>query len=101
MQQPYGRIVGLHLSILFGGFLMMALHSPMWGLLLLVALKIALDLRGHFAERRKFAGTAKAAWILFQPQPEQPGCRAARFSNRLELNRDLPAVSAVKGESKA
>jgi hypothetical protein len=59
MSQPYGRIVVLHLTILFGGFLMMALHSPVWGLLLLVALKIALDLRGHFAERKKFAGTAE------------------------------------------
>ncbi|HEX5398794.1 MAG TPA: DUF6498-containing protein [Verrucomicrobiae bacterium] len=57
MGQPYGRIVVLHLAILFGGFLMMALHSPAWGLLLLVALKIALDLRGHLAERRKFAVT--------------------------------------------
>jgi Family of unknown function (DUF6498) len=61
MQQPYGRIVVLHLAILFGGFLMLALHSPVWGLLLLVALKITLDLRGHFAERRKFAGTVKPA----------------------------------------
>ncbi|HKW29250.1 MAG TPA: DUF6498-containing protein [Verrucomicrobiae bacterium] len=60
MQQPYGRIVVLHLAILFGGFLMLALHSPVWGLLLLVALKIALDLRGHFAERRKFAGMVEA-----------------------------------------
>jgi hypothetical protein len=34
---------------------MMALHSPTVGLLLLVALKIALDLRGHFAERKKFS----------------------------------------------
>jgi hypothetical protein len=55
MSQPYGRIVVLHLAILGGGFLVMALHSPLLGLLLLVALKIALDLRGHFAERRKFA----------------------------------------------
>jgi hypothetical protein len=37
------------------------LHSPVWGLLLLVALKIALELRGHFAERRKFAGRMEAA----------------------------------------
>jgi len=58
MAQPYGRIVVMHLAILGGGFLMMALHSPVWGLLLLVALKTALDLRGHFAERRKFAETA-------------------------------------------
>jgi len=56
MQQPYGRIVVLHIAILGGGFLMLALHSPELGLLLLVALKIAFDLRGHFAERKKFAG---------------------------------------------
>lgn len=60
MQQPYGRIVVLHIAILGGGFLVMALHSPVAGLLLLVGLKIALDLRGHFAERRKFAGQAPA-----------------------------------------
>lgn len=55
MQQPYGRIMVLHIAILGGGFLMMALHSPTAGLLLLVALKIALDLRGHLAERKKFS----------------------------------------------
>ena len=58
MLQPYGRIVALHVAILGGGFLMMALHSPTVGLLLLVALKIALDLRGHFAERKKFAAAS-------------------------------------------
>jgi hypothetical protein len=57
MQQPYGRIVVLHVAILAGGFLVMALRSPVAGLLLLVALKIAFDLRGHFAERGKFAGS--------------------------------------------
>jgi hypothetical protein len=60
MAQPYGRIVVLHLTILFGGFLMMALHSPVWGLVLLVGLKIVLDLRGHFAERKKFAAAVNA-----------------------------------------
>jgi hypothetical protein len=55
MQQPYGRIVVLHLAILGGGFLMLALHSPAVGLLLLVALKTALDLRGHLKERQKFS----------------------------------------------
>jgi hypothetical protein len=58
MQQPYGRVVVLHLTILGGGFLMAALRSPVVGLLLLVALKIALDLRGHFRERKKFAAAA-------------------------------------------
>jgi hypothetical protein len=55
MTAPYGRIVVLHVTILFGGGLMMALGSPVWGLLLLVALKIALDLRGHLRERAKLA----------------------------------------------
>lgn len=58
MQQPYGRIVVMHLAILGGGFLLMALHSPELGLLLLVALKIVFDLRGHLTERKKFAGPA-------------------------------------------
>ncbi len=55
MQQPYGRIVVLHLAILGGGFLMAALRSPVWGLVLLVVLKIILDLRGHLKERKKFS----------------------------------------------
>lgn len=55
MQQPYGRVMVLHLTILGGAFLMAALHSPVVGLLLLVVLKIVLDLRGHFKERKKFA----------------------------------------------
>ena len=51
MMQPYGRIVVLHLAILGGGYLIMALHSPLAGLLLFIALKIALDLAAHLAER--------------------------------------------------
>jgi hypothetical protein len=54
MTQPYGRIVVLHLTILLGGFLMMALKSPALGLVLLVVLKVLLDLRAHLAERAKF-----------------------------------------------
>jgi hypothetical protein len=55
MQQPYGRIMVMHFAILFGGFLVMALHSPTPALLLLVALKIAFDLGSHVGERKKFA----------------------------------------------
>jgi hypothetical protein len=55
MHQPYGRIVVLHVAIIGGAFLMAALGSPVWGLALLVALKIALDLRSHRRERRRFA----------------------------------------------
>lgn len=56
MVAPYGRIVVLHLAILFGGFLMMALHSPALGLVLLIAGKVILDLKAHLWERRKMAG---------------------------------------------
>lgn len=59
MTQPYGRIVVLHLAILGGGFLVMALGSPQFALALLVLLKIGFDLNAHLRERRKFA-TASA-----------------------------------------
>jgi hypothetical protein len=55
MAQPYGRIMVLHLAIIGGGFLVMALHSPLLGLLLLVVLKTLLDLAGHLRERAKFS----------------------------------------------
>jgi len=58
MNQPYGRIVVMHLAILFGGFLVMALHSPTPALLLLVVLKTAFDLGSHVGERKKFAMAA-------------------------------------------
>jgi hypothetical protein len=53
MAKPYGRIVVLHLTILFGGFGAMMLGSPVWALLLLIALKIGLDVRAHVKEHSK------------------------------------------------
>ena len=61
MQQPYGRVVVLHLTILGGAFLMAALKSPVAGLVLLVVLKIVLDVRAHMGERRKFSSSAESA----------------------------------------
>lgn len=55
MTQPYGRIVVLHVGILFGGFATMALGSPVWALLLLVALKTGFDVRAHLKEHRRAA----------------------------------------------
>lgn len=53
MRRPYTRIVVLHLAVLFGGFLVMAAGSPLAGLMLLVALKTAVDLRAHVREHRQ------------------------------------------------
>jgi len=61
MNAPYGRVVVLHLAILFGGFLLMALHSPELGLLLLVLLKIGLDVRSHWREHAKLGPLARGA----------------------------------------
>jgi hypothetical protein len=58
MMQPYARVVVLHVTILFGGFAFMALHAPAAALVVLVALKTALDLRTHLAERRKLGAPA-------------------------------------------
>lgn len=49
---PYGRVVVLHVTIILGGILAQALQSPLWALLLLIAFKIALDLRAHLREHR-------------------------------------------------
>jgi hypothetical protein len=53
--QPYARVIVLHVALIFGGAVLMFLNSPKGGLILLVLLKTALDLLGHFVERTKFA----------------------------------------------
>ena len=53
MEQPYRRVVLLHVVILAGGFAVAALGSPLWALVPLVVVKIALDLHAHVRERRK------------------------------------------------
>jgi Family of unknown function (DUF6498) len=53
MAQPYGRVVVLHVAIIFGGFAAAMLGSPLWALLVLLALKIGLDLKAHVKEHSK------------------------------------------------
>ncbi|HSH12281.1 MAG TPA: DUF6498-containing protein, partial [Desulfurivibrionaceae bacterium] len=52
MAEPYTRIIIMHLTIIFGGFVVMGLGSSLPALLLLVAAKIATDLRAHARQRR-------------------------------------------------
>ena len=54
MQQPYSRVVLLHVTILLGGFLVMFLGSPIYALLLLVLLKMYIDIQAHLREHNKF-----------------------------------------------
>jgi hypothetical protein len=50
MFQPYGRVVVLHVAILFGGIVAQFLGSPVFLLLLLIGGKTLLDLGLHLAE---------------------------------------------------
>ncbi len=50
MMAPYGRIILMHLTILFGGWLILALGAPILALVLLIVLKIVSDVRAHDKE---------------------------------------------------
>lgn len=53
MGQPYVRVFVMHITILGGGFLTMALGSPAALLLVLVLLKTAIDVKFHLLEHKK------------------------------------------------
>jgi hypothetical protein len=55
MGAPYGRVVVLHLTILFGAFAVAFLGSPVGALLILVGLKTAFDLGLHLRQHRNAA----------------------------------------------
>ncbi len=57
MFSPYGRVVVLHIAILFGGFAIMSLGSPIALLVLFVILKTALDLAMHIRSHLKAAAS--------------------------------------------
>ena len=55
MFAPYGRLVVLHLTIIFGAIAVSVVGAPQILIVILVALKTALDLGFHLAEHRKAA----------------------------------------------
>jgi Family of unknown function (DUF6498) len=56
MIQPYGRLVIMHLTIILGAFVSIALGTPLGSLIVLVVLKTALDLAFHLRQHRDLAG---------------------------------------------
>lgn len=50
---PYGRLVILHMTIIFGGIVSIWIGSPIGALLVLIALKTVLDLFFHLREHRR------------------------------------------------
>lgn len=53
MNQPYARVVVLHIAILAGGFFTMMIGSPVALLFILVIGKIILDIKMHIREHKK------------------------------------------------
>lgn len=53
MTAPYKRIMIMHVTIIFGGFVVMLLDTPAPALALLVMLKTVVDFRAHLGEHRK------------------------------------------------
>jgi hypothetical protein len=75
MTMPYGRIVVLHLTIIFGGFATMALGGPLWVVVVLVVVKTGVDLRMHLTEHLD-AGGARASEV--EDVPADQGHLASR-----------------------
>ena len=56
--EPYGRVFVLHLTIIFGAFLVSAFGAPVLEIALLIGLKIAVDLAAHLREHARARRTA-------------------------------------------
>lgn len=50
MQEPYKRVIIMHMTIIFGGFIALSMGTNIAALMLLLLLKIVADLRGHLAQ---------------------------------------------------
>ncbi len=60
MMAPYGRVVVLHMAVLFGAFAILALGSPVFLLVLLIVGKILLDWVFHRRAHRKVGDHGRA-----------------------------------------
>jgi fructose-specific phosphotransferase system IIC component len=60
MFAPYVRLVALHMTIILGAMLSISMGSPVGSMIVLVAIKIAIDLAFHIREHRKARAGAAA-----------------------------------------
>ena len=47
---PYGRVMVMHLTIIFGAFVVTIIDAPLGAVVVMIELKTALDIRGHLRE---------------------------------------------------
>jgi hypothetical protein len=71
----YGRMIALHVAILVGGSLVVALGQPIVPLMILVGVKIFTDLAGHITEHRtpRIAAYTELAEAHGEVQMPSPG----------------------------
>jgi hypothetical protein len=60
MLAPYARVIVLHLFVVVSAWIVTALGEPIYALVLLVALKTAIDASAHLRERRRLGPSAAA-----------------------------------------
>ena len=53
--QPYSRVIVMHITIIFGAMFTAVFGNRVMPLIILVAIKTAVDLNSHLRERRKFS----------------------------------------------
>jgi len=61
MSEPYGRIIFMHLVLIFGGGLSMVLGNPAPVILIVIGLKIFFDVKAHLKQHAGGGKTAKPA----------------------------------------
>lgn len=57
MGAPYSRVITMHLTLLFGGWIVLAMHDPRPALAILLLLKIVTDIHAHRRERSRNSRT--------------------------------------------
>jgi hypothetical protein len=86
MVRPYGRVILLHLAIIFGMWLVILLGSYAGVLAILVIVKTVIDLELHLAERRRNEGRTSAgssdAILSETPIDEPRKSRSIRLKDR-------------------
>jgi len=54
---PYSRVLVMHLTIVFGAFVVTIIDAPVGALVIMIGLKTALDIRGHLREHGRDSST--------------------------------------------
>ncbi|HAJ37187.1 MAG TPA: hypothetical protein DCL15_16065 [Chloroflexi bacterium] len=81
MQQPYSRVLILHVVVLAGGYVVRLLGQPMLALVLLIVLKTGFDLRAHLRQHGRLEAARASA-------RDQDGLNIANFDARSQRRED-------------